>query len=35
MIRKVEHIMDYEGNKLELSEPIDSVFTNMDEKTTK
>ena len=32
---KFVHIMDSEGNKLELWEPIDSVFTNMDEKTTK
>lgn len=35
MIRNVEHIMDSEGNKLELWEPIDSVFTNVDVKTTK
>jgi predicted enzyme related to lactoylglutathione lyase len=32
---KFVHIMDSEGNKLELWEPIDSVFTNMDENTTK
>jgi predicted enzyme related to lactoylglutathione lyase len=32
---KFVHIMDSEGNKLELWEPIDIVFTNMDEKTTK
>ncbi|PKP29560.1 MAG: glyoxalase [Bacteroidetes bacterium HGW-Bacteroidetes-17] len=32
---KFVHIMDAEGNKLELWEPIDSVFTNMDGKTTK
>ena len=32
---KFVHIMDAEGNKLELWEPIDSVFTNMGGKTTK
>jgi catechol 2,3-dioxygenase-like lactoylglutathione lyase family enzyme len=32
---KFIHIMDSEGNKLELWEPIDIVFTNMDENTTK
>ena len=32
---KFVHIMDSEGNKLELWEPIDSVFTNMDAQTTK
>ncbi|MDP2059595.1 MAG: VOC family protein [Flavobacteriaceae bacterium] len=32
---KFVHIMDAEGNKLELWEPIDSVFTQMDGKTTK
>jgi len=32
---KFVHIMDFEGNKLELWEPIDSVFTKMGEKTTK
>ena len=32
---KFVHIMDAEGNKLELWEPVDSVFTAMDLKTTK
>ncbi|NOT37991.1 MAG: VOC family protein [Saprospiraceae bacterium] len=32
---KFVHIMDSEGNKLELWEPIDSVFTEMGGKTTK
>ena len=32
---KFVHIMDAEGNKIELWEPIDSVFTAMDGKTTK
>lgn len=32
---KFVHIMDEEGNKIELWEPIDKVFTEMDEKTTK
>lgn len=32
---KFVHIMDAEGNKIELWEPIDSVFTAMDLKTTK
>ncbi|MFI5203234.1 MAG: VOC family protein [Flavobacteriales bacterium] len=32
---KFIHIMDAEGNKIELWEPIDSVFTNMGGKTTK
>lgn len=32
---KFVHIMDAEGNKIELWEPIDSVFTNMGGKTTK
>jgi len=32
---KFVHIMDAEGNKIELWEPIDSVFTEMDLKTTK
>jgi len=32
---KFVHIMDSEGNKIELWEPIDSVFTNMGGKTTK
>ena len=32
---KFVHIMDAEGNKLELWEPIDSVFTAMGGKTTK
>jgi predicted enzyme related to lactoylglutathione lyase len=32
---KFVHIMDGEGNKIELWEPIDSVFTAMDLKTTK
>lgn len=32
---KFVHIMDPEGNKLELWEPVDSVFTKMGGKTTK
>ncbi|NNL92650.1 MAG: VOC family protein [Saprospiraceae bacterium] len=32
---KFVHIMDDDGNKIELWEPIDSVFTNMGGKTTK
>lgn len=32
---KFVHIMDDEGNKIELWEPIDSVFTQMGGKTTK
>lgn len=32
---KFVHIMDPEGNKIELWEPIDSIFTNMGVKTTK
>jgi predicted enzyme related to lactoylglutathione lyase len=32
---KFVHIMDNEGNKIELWEPIDSVFTQMGGKTTK
>lgn len=32
---KFVHIMDAEGNKIELWEPIDSVFTQMGGKTTK
>jgi predicted enzyme related to lactoylglutathione lyase len=32
---KFVHIMDEEGNKIELWEPIDSVFTIMGGKTTK
>ncbi len=32
---KFVHIMDLEGNKIELWEPIDSVFTKMGGKTTK
>ncbi len=32
---KFVHIMDSEGNKIELWEPIDSVFTSMGGKTTK
>lgn len=32
---KFVHIMDADGNKIELWEPIDSVFTNMGGKTTK
>ena len=32
---KFVHIMDPEGNKIELWEPIDSVFTNMGGETTK
>ena len=30
---KFVHIMDDEGNKIELWEPVDKVFTEMDEKT--
>ena len=32
---KFIHIMDADGNKIELWEPIDSVFTAMGGKTTK
>jgi len=32
---KFVHIMDHEGNKIELWEPVDTVFTNMGGKTTK
>jgi predicted enzyme related to lactoylglutathione lyase len=32
---KFVHIMDEEGNKIELWEPVDSVFTTMGGKTTK
>lgn len=32
---KFSHIMDLEGNKIELWEPIDSVFTEMGGETTK
>lgn len=32
---KFVHIMDAEGNKIELWEPVDSVFTTMNLKTTK
>jgi len=32
---KFVHIMDEEGNKIELWEPVDHVFTEMGEKTTK
>ena len=32
---KFVHIMDPEGNKIELWEPIDSVFTKIGGKTTK
>lgn len=32
---KFVHIIDAEGNKIELWEPVDSVFTNMGGKTTK
>ncbi len=32
---KFVHIMDADGNKIELWEPVDSVFTAMDGKTTK
>ena len=32
---KFVHIMDFEGNKIELWEPVDSVFTEMGGKTTK
>ena len=33
--RKFVHIMDAEGNKIELWEPVDSVFTAMGGPTTK
>ncbi len=32
---KFVHIMDPEGNKIELWEPVDSVFTEMGGETTK
>lgn len=32
---KFVHIMDDEGNKIELWEPVDQVFTDIDEKTDK
>ena len=32
---KFVHIMDHEGNKIELWEPVDSVFTQMGGETTK
>lgn len=32
---KFVHIMDLEGNKIELWEPVDSVLTKIDSKTTK
>jgi len=32
---KFVHIMDDDGNKIELWEPVDSIFTEMDKKTTK
>jgi predicted enzyme related to lactoylglutathione lyase len=32
---KFVHIMDNEGNKIELWEPVDKVFTEMGGKTTK
>jgi predicted enzyme related to lactoylglutathione lyase len=32
---KFVHIMDHEGNKIELWEPVDRVFTEMGGKTTK
>ena len=32
---KFAHIMDHEGNKIELWEPVDSVFAKMGGKTTK
>ena len=32
---KFVHIMDLEGNKIELWEPIDKVFTDMGGETTK
>jgi len=32
---KFVHIMDHEGNKIELWEPVDKVFTEMDEDTSK
>jgi predicted enzyme related to lactoylglutathione lyase len=32
---KFVHVMDNEGNKIELWEPVDTVFTAMGGKTTK
>jgi predicted enzyme related to lactoylglutathione lyase len=32
---KFVHIMDAEGNKIELWEPVDRIFTEMGGKTTK
>ena len=32
---KFVHILDHEGNKIELWEPVDSVFTQMGGATTK
>jgi len=32
---KFVHIMDPDGNKIELWEPVDQVFTDMDEESTK
>ena len=32
---KFVHIMDHEGNKIELWEPVDQVFTDMGGATTK
>ncbi len=32
---KFVHIMDAEGNKIELWEPVDKVFTEMGDETTK
>ncbi len=32
---KFVHIMDLEGNKIELWEPVDQVFTDMDDESTK
>jgi len=32
---KFVHVMDNEGNKIELWEPVDTVFTAMGRKTTK
>ena len=32
---KFVHIMDPEGNKIELWEPVDSIFTDMGGETTK
>ena len=32
---KFVHIMDHEGNKIELWEPVDKVFTDMGGPTTK